>query len=155
MANGSVAIPERDSSPYSGQYSGSVDSSRIMQIFRESCTIALKTKRQSIAEMRYGLAVETYHQLQVMLADQSARALIRASMFTFLELFPIQVVFREVNRHLARAARLRTPTRRIESFRHAAHILESAVIQTPRCRDFHDALARVRAELGAIDSQPR
>ena len=81
-------IPARNSSKYAGQYAGTASSQRMVEIFADSCRIALSSKKPDTAGDRFGLAVETYHQLMSMGPAADVRQWAQQAMENLVEAVP-------------------------------------------------------------------
>ena len=80
MGNMTNPIPSRETSRYSGHYARSIDSGRLIAIFRDSVRIAMESKRPDTARARFELAVELYHQLVSMRLPSNAEPTLHLSM---------------------------------------------------------------------------
>ena len=144
-------VPARHTSKYAGQYVGTIDSQRIVQIFEDSYKIALSSKNPDTAGDRFALAVETYHQLMSMRPSADLRASVQQMMETLVDLFPTQVVTNEALGLREKARKLKTPRKRLDLLRRALEIVEHGLSEHPSSSLLLAAAAEIRTELSEID----
>lgn len=145
-----TAIPPRSSSRYSGQYAGSFDAQRVLEIFTDSLKIALSSKNPETATTRYELAVEAYHQAASMQLPAETRQSLRVSMERLAESFPTQVLVNEAVGLSEKAAKLKTSRKRLELLNRAVSVIEHGLQTYPqnaRLQAVHEGL---RTELAKV-----
>jgi hypothetical protein len=137
------SIPSRSSSRYAGQYSGTIDAQRMLEIFTDSLKIALSSKNPETAILRYELAIEAYHQAVSMPLPAETRASLNDSMNRLAESFPAQVLVNEAVGLSEKAAKLKTPKKRIDLLQRAVTVVEAGLRtfpQNPQLRAVHEVL---------------
>jgi len=147
-------IPPRSSSRYSGQYAGTFDAQRMLEIFTDSLNIALSSKNPETATARYELAIEAYHQAAAMGLPADTRQSLRVSMEGLAESFPTQVLVNEAVGLSEKAAKLKTPKKRLELLERAISVVEQGLKrypENPRLRAVQEGL---RTELAKVAGPP-
>ena len=143
----SAQIPARNTSKYAGQYAGTIDSQRIVQIFEDSYKIALSSKNPDTASDRFALAVETYHQLMSMRLLTDIRASVQRRMEHLVESFPAQVVANEALGLREKARKLKTPRRRLDLLLRAREIVNRGLTEHPSSSVLQAAAAEIQIEI--------
>ena len=114
-------IPDRSSGRHAQQYAETTDAARLTQILTESVAIALQSKTPDTALDRRDLALEAYHQLRELNAHQAVHETIVAMVTDF----PIRVLVNEANGLVAKAAKIKTPRRKVDLLRQALLVLQN------------------------------
>lgn len=146
-------IPTRASSRYSGQYAGTVDAQRLMQIFTESMDLALSSKNVETATSRYELAIEAFHQMMTLPLSPSNRLQVQESMAGLTAELPLRMCMNEAQGLSIKAAKLKTPKRKLELLRLAFATLERGrAIGLGGSQAFQDFQAQIAAEIAAVEA---
>lgn len=140
-------IPARNTSKYSGQYSGAFDSQRIVEIFMDSHRLALSSKNPDTAGDRFALAVEAYHQIMSMGVSADVRGSVQRAMETLVDVFPAQVVANEALGLREKARKLKTPKKQLEFLRSARDVLDHGLAVNPESAVLQTAATELRAEI--------
>lgn len=140
-------IPDRSSGRYAHQYAETTDCERLRQILMESVTIAMQSKTPDTAIGRRDLALETYHQLRSMGAHHAVHDTIAA----MVTAFPTRVRINEARGLTAKAAKLKTPGRKIELLRQALGVLQSTRGTDPQDAECHELASAISAELAILE----
>ena len=90
-----VAIPVRKESANYGQYSDVEDVDRLIEIFKDSASLAMKSHNPETAYSRYELLIECYHQIMSLPIDRALRKNTESAMETVVSSFPSQVCVNE------------------------------------------------------------
>ena len=122
-------IPPRNTSKYAGQYSGTLGSQRVAEIFADSYKIALSSKNPDTARDRFDLAVETYHQFMSMEPANEISAKVQQAMEELVELFPTQVIANEALGLREKARKLKTPKKQLALLMRAREILRRGLTE--------------------------
>lgn len=145
-----TSIPPRSSSRYSGQYARTIDAQRMLEIFTDSVNIARSSKNPDTATARFELAIEAYHQAVSMPIPAETRQSLTESMEKLAESFPTQVLVNEAVGLSEKAAKLKTPKKRLELLQRAMSVIENGLENypaNPRLQSVQDGL---RAEVSKI-----
>lgn len=137
------SIPPRSSSRFAGQYSGTIDAQRMLEIFSDSVKIALSSKNPETAISRYELAIEAFHQAVSMPLPAETKASLNDSMERLAESFPTQVLVNEAVGLAEKAAKLKTPKKRLDLLQRAVAVVEVGLRTYPRnpqLRAVHEGL---------------
>ena len=86
-----VPIPPRSTSRYNGQHSRVVDAGRLLELWRQSCSIAMESKKRDTATARFELAVECYWQLMELSLTSEVQESLQKTMHLLARNFPGQV----------------------------------------------------------------
>jgi hypothetical protein len=148
----SVQIPSRNTSKYGGQYAGTLDSQRIVEIFADSYKIALSSKKPNTAGDRFALAVEAYHQFLSMGPSADVRGSVQQAMENLVELFPAQVVANEALGLREKARKLKTPRKQLDLLRRAREILDRGLTEHSSSSVLQVAASELRAEISQAES---
>jgi hypothetical protein len=140
-------IPTRNTSKYVGQYAGTFDSQRIVEIFADSYKIALSSKNPDTAGDRFALAVEAYHQIMSMGPSADVRESVQQAMENLVELFPAQVVTNEALGLREKARKLKTPRKQLDLLRRAREIVDRGLTEHPSSSVLQAAAAELRTEI--------
>jgi len=124
-------IPSRNTSKYSGQYAGTVDSQRMVEIFTDSYKIALSSKNPETARARFDLAIEAYYQLFSMKPSSGILKAIQQSIENLVAVFPAQVTANEALGLREKARKLKTPKKQLDLLYHAREIIDRGLIEQP------------------------
>lgn len=144
-------IPARSTSKYAGQYAGTFDPQRMVEIFADSCKIALGSKNPSTATDRFALAVEAYHQLMSMSPAADVRGSVALAMEKLAEVFPVQVVANEALGFREKARKLKTPRKQLELLRRAREILGRGLREHPSSAVLRTAVAELATEIDRVE----
>lgn len=147
-----VQIPARNSSKYAGQYAGTASSQRMVEIFADSCRIALSSKKPDTAGDRFALAVEAYHQLMSMGPVADVRRWAQQGMENLVELFPTQVVVNEALGLREKARKLKTPQKRLDLLRRASSVVDCGLLEHPSSSVLLEAAAQLRTEVSESEA---
>ena len=145
-------VPSRNSSKYAGQYAGTASSQRMVEIFADSCRIALSSKKPDTAGDRFALAVEAYHQLMSMGPAADVRRWAQQAMEDLVELFPTQVVANEALGLREKARKLKTPQKQLDLLHRASDIVDRGLVEHPSSAMLLEAAAQLRAEISESDA---
>jgi hypothetical protein len=145
-------IPTRNTSKYAGQYAGTFDSQRIVEIFADSYKIALSSKNPDTAGDRFALAVEAYHQLMSMGPSADVRGSVQQAMENLVELFPAQVVANEALGLREKARKLKTPRKQLDLLRRAREIVDRSLTEHPSSSVLQAAAAELRTEISQSEA---
>lgn len=145
-------IPTRNTSKYAGQYTGTFDSQRIVEIFTESYKIALSSKNPDTAGDRFDLAVEAYHQLMSMGPSADLRESVQQTMENLVEMFPAQVVANEALGLREKARKLKTPRKQLDLLRRARDIVDRGLTENPSSSVLQAAAAELRTEISQLEA---
>jgi hypothetical protein len=137
-------IPPRSSSKYAGQYARGTDVHRLIEIFNDSNRIALGSKNPDTATDRFHLAVEAFHQIMGLAPDPATLRSVEGTMSRLAEMFPIQVVVNESLGLREKAAKLKTPKKKLELLRRACDVIEVCLSKYPGNPLLKSALNEVR-----------
>lgn len=143
-------IPPRSSSRYSGQYVGTIDAQRMLEIFTDSVNIALSSKNPDTATARFELAIEAYYHAVSMPIPAATRQSLTASMEKLAASFPTQVLVNEAVGLSEKAAKLKTPKKRLELLHRAMSLIDDGLQrypENPRLQSVQDGL---RAEVSKL-----
>lgn len=147
------AIPERSSSRYAFQYAGVVDVQRLRQILAESMSLALNSQNVDTATTRFELAIEAYHHLQSLPLSPSDRQVLQESMAMLMAELPSRMCMNEAKGLCAKAAKLKTPRRKLDLLRQAKTALERGVaIGLGGAQEFQDLQKKVASEIAAAEA---
>ena len=149
------SIPSRTFSRYSGQYAGTIDSQRMLEIFTDSLNIALSSKNPETATSRYELAIEAYHQAVSMPLSAAARLSLTGSMERLAGSFPTQVLGNEAIGLSEKAAKLKTPKKRLELLHRAVSVIEHGLRTHPHDSHLRSVHDRLRAEVVELATPAR
>lgn len=144
------SIPPRSSSRYSGQYAGTFDAQRMLEIFTDSLNIALSSKNPETATTRYELAIEAYHQAVSMPLTGETRQALTDSIGRLVESFPTQVLVNEAVGLSEKAAKLKTPKKRLELLHRAASLIEGGLRSYPQSARLQSVQEGLRAEVAKV-----
>lgn len=147
-----TAIPPRSSSRYSGQYAGTFDAQRVLEIFTDSLKIALSSKNLETATARYELAIEAYHQAISMPLPAGTRDSVQEAMVRLAESFPTQVLVNEAVGLSEKAAKLKTPKKRLELLQRAISVIEGGLRTYPQNLQLQAVQEKLRAEIEKVAS---
>lgn len=145
-------IPTRNTSKYAGQYAGTFDSHRIVEIFADSYRIALSSKNPDTAGDRFALAVEAYHQLMCMGPSADVRGSVQQAMENLIEFFPAQVIANEALGLREKARKLKTPRKQLELLRRASEIVERGLTEHPSSTVLQTAAAELRTQISQSEA---
>ncbi len=148
-------IPSRNTSKYAGQYAGTFDSQRIVQIFADSCKIALSSKNPDTAGDRFALAIEAYHQLMSMEPSADMRGSVQQAMENLVELFPTQVVANEALGLREKARKLKTTRKQLDLLRRALEIVDRGLTEHPSSSVLQAAATELRTQISQSESAVR
>ncbi|QQR74041.1 MAG: hypothetical protein IPJ17_00080 [Holophagales bacterium] len=126
----------------------------MLEIFTDSLNIALSSKNPETATARYELAIEAYHQAAAMGLPAYTRQSLRVSMEGLAESFPTQVLVNEAVGLSEKAAKLKTPKKRLELLERAMSVIEQGLQrypENPRLRAVQEGL---RTELAKVAGPP-
>ena len=140
-------IPPRSSSRYFGQYAGTIDAQRMLEIFTDSVKIALSSKNPETAVSRYELAVEAYHQAVSMPLAAETRVSLNDSMASLAESFPTQVLVNEAVGLSEKAAKLKTRKNRLELLGRALSVVEEGLRTYPQNPQLQSVQESLRVEV--------
>ena len=145
-------IPSRNTSKYAGQYAGTFDSQRIVEIFADSYKIALSSKNPDTAGNRFALAVEAYHQIISMGPSVNARESVQQAMKNLVEFFPAQVIANEALGIREKARKLKTPRKQLDLLRRAREIVDRGLTEHPSSSVLQVAAIELRTEISQSES---
>jgi hypothetical protein len=146
-------IPTRNTSKYAGQYTGTFDSQRIVEIFGDSYKIALSSKNPDTAGDRFALAVEAYHQFMSMGPSADVRGSVQQAMENLVELFPAQVVANEALGLREKARKLKTPRKQLDLLRRAREIVDRGLTEHSCSAVLQTAAAELRTEISQTETR--
>jgi hypothetical protein len=146
-----VQIPPRSASKYAGQYSSTLGSQRVAEIFVDSYKIALTSKNPETARDRFDLAVETYHQFMAMESENGIRAAVRQAMEELVELFPTQVLANEARGLYEKARKLKTPKKQLELLHRAREIVDRGLTEHPSSSVLQTFAAELQTEISNLE----
>jgi len=150
-----IQIPARNTSKYSGRYSGSFDYHRIIEIFVDSHRIALSSKNPNTAGDRFALAVEVYHQIMSMKVPADVRESVQRAMETLADVFPTQVMFNEALGLREKALKLKTPKKQLELLCLARDVLDRGLAANPGSAVLQTAATELRVEISQLEAAAR
>jgi len=139
-------IPPRTASRYCGQYEGTLDPQRILEIFSDSHKLALSSKNPETAVTRFELAIEAYHQAVSMPIDEASRASLHRAMENLAESFPEQVIVNEAVGLAEKAAKLKTPRKRLELLSRAIAVVQGGLQKIPASTVLKELQGKLRVE---------
>ena len=145
-------IPTRNTSKYAGQYARTIDTQRIVEIFTDSCKIALSSKNPDTAGDRFALAVEAYHQLMFMGPPSDVRGSVQQAMENLVELFPTQFVANEALGLREKARKLKTPRKQLDLLRRAREIVDRGLTEHPSSSVLQATAAELRTEISQSEA---
>lgn len=145
-------VPTRSTSKYAGQYAGTFDSQRIVEIFADSYRIALSSKNSDTAGDRFALAVEAYHQIMSMGPSADVRRSVQRAMENLVELFPAQVVANEALGLREKARKLKTPRKQLDLLHRAREIVDRGLTEHPSSSVLQVATSELRAEISQLEA---
>jgi hypothetical protein len=119
----------------------------MLEIFTDSLNIALSSKNPETATLRYELAIEAYHQAVSMPLPAETRLSLTGSMERLAGSFPTQVLVNEAVGLSEKAAKLKTPKRRLELLHRAVSVIEDGLRAYPRNPRLQSVHERLRAEV--------
>jgi hypothetical protein len=146
-------VPARSTSKYAGQYAGAFDSQRLIEIFSDSCKIALSSKNPDTAGDRFALAVEAYHQLMSIGPSADVRASVQQAMENLVQLYPAQVVANEALGLREKARKLKTPRKQLDLLQRAREIVDRGLIEHPSSPVLQAAAAELRTEISQSEAR--
>jgi hypothetical protein len=115
----------------------------MLEIFSDSVKIALSSKNPETAISRYELAIEAFHQAVSMPLPAETKASLNDSMERLAESFPTQVLVNEAVGLAEKAAKLKTPKKRLDLLQRAVAVVEVGLRTYPRnpqLRAVHEGL---------------
>jgi hypothetical protein len=145
-------IPDRNTSKYCGQYAGTFDAQRVIEIFMDSQRIALSSKNPETAGDRFALAIEAYHQVMSMGLPPDARASVQSTMEVLVNAFPVQVVANEALGLREKARKLKTRRKQLDLLNRAREILERGLAENPGNGLLRSSAEELRAEIGQLEA---
>ena len=144
------SIPPRSSSRYSGQYARTIDAQRMLEIFTDSVSIALSSKNPETATARFELAVEAFHQAVSMPIPAETRQSLTATMEKLAASFPTQVLVNEAVGLSEKAAKLKTPKKRLELLHRAMSVIEDGLQRYPEHPRLQSVQVGLQAEVSKL-----
>lgn len=145
-----TSIPPRSASRYAGQYAETVDAQRMLEIFADSLDIAVSSKNPETATARYELAIEAHYQAMSMPIAAETRRALEDSMERLAESFPTLVLVNEAVGLSEKAAKLKTPKKRLELLHRAAFLVEDGLRSYPESPRLQAVQAGLRAEMAKV-----
>jgi hypothetical protein len=122
-----VAIPERTSSRYAGQYARALDPQRMLEILDDSLKIALGSKNPETARARFDLAIEAYHQVVSLGLPASTMGSVKDAMTQLVGQFSTRVCLNEARGLCERARKLKGVRGKLVNLNRAREVLESGL----------------------------
>ncbi|HUP21312.1 MAG TPA: hypothetical protein VNB06_00050 [Thermoanaerobaculia bacterium] len=122
----------------------------MLEIFTDSLKIALSSKNPETAISRYELAIEAYYQAVSMSLPPETRVSLSDSMGRLAESFPTQVLVNEAVGLSEKAAKLKTPKKRLELLQRAVSVIEGGLRTYPENSRLQSVQESLRAEVAKM-----